>query len=166
VFKGDSEVTRNCYVTFTDENNETKASLSLDKSGWIFTPMAPGPTYLSFVTCAVWNGLMYGTRQLRFDAMGQGAITYLGHVRFDLANKDWEITLGAAVRGVANVPVTTVAGAIASTAVTAAADVIQFSSADGENKVTVKNEAEVAIREYVTRYGSPPTVFSSLAGGQ
>jgi hypothetical protein len=168
VFKGDSEVTRECYVAFTDEKKETKASLKLDKSGWIFAPMTAGATYLSFVTCAVWNGLTYGTRQLQFDAMGQGAITYFGHVRFDLANNDWAITAGiaagAVVRELASVPVTSVTGALASTAVTAAADVIQFSSADGENNVTVKNESEIAIREYVKRYGQTPKVFSSLAG--
>src|SRR5260221_11803324 len=48
VFKGESDVTGACYIAFTDERKENKASLSLDKSGWVITPMTAGPTYLSF----------------------------------------------------------------------------------------------------------------------
>ena len=69
VFKGKSDVTGACFITFTDENNEDKASLSLNNSGWVMTALNVGPTYLSFINCAVWNGLMYGTRQLRFDVI-------------------------------------------------------------------------------------------------
>jgi hypothetical protein len=163
VFKGDSEVTSACYVNLTNEKEEDVGRLSLDRSGWVATPMKEGKTYLSFVSCAVWNGLSYGTRQLHFDVRGKGAVTYFGHVRFDLEDRDMEALATAIGEGVTSVPVGSAAGALASNLGTGLAVGIQASIVDGDNRVTVTDQKDVAARAFKARYGITPRLFASLA---
>jgi hypothetical protein len=97
IFKGKKEVTSSsCIIVFTDTNNTAKSQLQLDKSGWVFTTLPVGQTYLSFMSCAVWNGLVYGTRELHFDVPGGNRTLYFGHIEFHLPDKDLETTLDIA----------------------------------------------------------------------
>lgn len=164
VFKGDSEVTGSCYVGLTDRANEPKGNISLDRTGWVMVSPVIGPTYLSSVSCIVWNGLNYGTRLLSFNVVGDGKTTYFGHVQFHLANRDWQIALDAVTSSVATVPVTGVVGAVASNLVTGATEIARFDSADGENHVTVQNDLDTAIREYSARYHRAPDARWSVVG--
>jgi hypothetical protein len=163
VFKGDSEVTGSCYVQFTDQDKELKAALSLDDSGWVFTPLRAGPTYLSFVSCVVWNGLDYGSRQLRFE-LASGRTTYFGHLEFHLADRDQEITGQAIASSATGMPATSLAGALVSTATVVTGEVLRFGSPDGRDHVTVADQLAAALLAYSARYGRAPEALSSIAG--
>jgi len=164
VFKGESEVTSACYISFTDQWDEpTGQQYSLDRSGWVFMSLPQGTTYLSYVNCVVWNGLTYWTRALHFDVAGQGRTTYFGHVRFHLANRDLEITLGAAASGLATVPVTTVAGAAITSSIALSTSSAAAAIEEGENRVIVQDISAEAVRAYAQRYAVAPQLVTSLA---
>ena len=163
VFKGEDDVTGSCFVHFTDEKKEN-IDYSLDDSGWVFITLPEGPRYLSFVRCAVWNGLMYGTDQLRFDVAGQGRTTYFGDVRFYLADEDAKAFWNAVGAGVAGVPVTSVAGALAATGTQAVVTSVQLTSPDGVNRVTAEDRIETALAQYARRFHKTPDIAISLAG--
>jgi len=163
VFKGEDEVTGSCFISFTDEKEQGQV-YSLDDSGWVFTTLPQGPQYLSFVSCVVWNGLTFGTRELRFDVAGHSRSTYFGHVRFDLADEDAEVFWNAAAAGVAGVPVTSVPGAFAATGAQALITSVQLTSPDGTNRVTAEDHVEVAIAQYEQRFRQTPDISFSLAG--
>jgi len=91
VFKGESEVTSACYLSF-DDGAELKASYSIDKTGWVFAALPRKKMYLYFVSCAVWNGLSFGTRQIHFEVPGDGSAAYFGDIEFHLANNDLKTT--------------------------------------------------------------------------
>jgi hypothetical protein len=113
VFKGEDEVTGSCSILFTDEKKQG-IGYSLDDSGWVFATLPRGPRHLSFVNCAVWNGLFYGTDALRFDVAGGGRTTYFGDVSFYLADEDGKAFWRAVGLGIAGVPVASLAGSLAS----------------------------------------------------
>ena len=77
-FKDQEDVTDHCRVVFTGADKVTKKYLALDKTGWIFTGMEPGTTYLSRVSCGFRRLDM---KELRFDVPGAGKIAYFGHIR-------------------------------------------------------------------------------------
>lgn len=164
VFKGTKEVTGSCSVSFTDENNQEKGARSLDDSGWVFTSLPEGTTYLSFVQCAVWNGLMYGTRALDFAVAAPGRATYFGHVRFALPDEDGKKTLDALALGVAGVPVTSALGAAVVSTTTGAGTLSAALMPTGTNEVTVDDRSAEALAEYRARYGVEPAVYASLVG--
>jgi len=161
VFKGDSEVTSACSVSFADEEDEQKSNYSLDASGWVFLSVEGGTTYLRSVNCAVWNGLAYGTRALRFKA-AWNKTTYFGHVRFYLANRDLEITLGAVASGAATIPITSVAEAAIASSVAVGADAARATLDEGANKVVAWNDPRAMAAEYARRYQRAPELITDL----
>lgn len=161
VFKGDSEVTSACYLNFADEQNEPKFNYSLDRSGWVFMEIEGGTTYLRSVNCAVWNGLTYGTRALRFVA-AWNKTTYFGHVRFYLANRDLELTLGAMASGAAAVPVGSVAAAAIASTAAVGAQAAMATLDEGANKVVGWSDPKAMAAEYARRYERAPELVTSL----
>jgi hypothetical protein len=158
IFKGDSEVTSACYVNLTDENEVAVGRLSLDRTGWVATSLKQGETYLSYVSCAVWNGLSYATRSLHFTVRGHGTVTYFGHLRFDLEDRDAEITLAAAAGGL-SAPVGNM-GAAVGAGFAARAEVDRTPR---DERVTVTDEADEASRAFTEKYRIIPSLFKSLA---
>ncbi|MET0793568.1 MAG: hypothetical protein ABW061_18760 [Polyangiaceae bacterium] len=85
------DITGSCYVALSDEGQRQKANLSLDRTGWLFTAVPRGSTYLSTVMCVV-GGLVkyqaaFNTRKLKFDVPGAGTIAYFGHLSIDLRSE-------------------------------------------------------------------------------
>ena len=138
VFNQNEDVTSSCYVEFTDSEGHRKQYTSLDKTGWIFTSVVPGDTYLSMAICTV-GGLMkrniqFNTRELKFAVSDQLKMSYFGHVAVHM-DYDGSVPVVAFLGGA-------IAGAIAATPVNAA------------KAVTVENRFQEASKEYYERYGA------------
>jgi hypothetical protein len=163
VFKGDSDVTGSCYVAVEDARNETAARLSLDESGWVFTTLPAGREMsLTPVSCTVWNGLNYFTRQLRFVVRGRGETTYFGHVRVRTEDRDGEILAAGILGGLASASVPVSYQAVSEGS---AAAISAVQNAPRDDALTVDEMPRVAEKEYVTRYRSYPKLVTALAGG-
>src|SRR4029078_1893370 len=65
------DVTSKCYVDFSDRNENTKAHLSLDKTGWVFASVQTGSTELSGIVCTLGGLFKYNAgfhpKNLAFD---------------------------------------------------------------------------------------------------
>jgi hypothetical protein len=163
VFKGEDEVTGSCSILFTDEKKQG-IGYSLDDSGWVFATLPRGPRYLSFVNCAVWNGLFYGTDALRFDVAGGGRTTYFGDVSFYLADEDGKAFWRAVGLGIAGVPVASLAGSLASSGSQLIVTTVVITSPDGTNRVTAEDHLEKAATQYQQRFQVAPDIAVSLTG--
>jgi hypothetical protein len=86
------------------------------------------------------------------------------HLRFDLADEDAKALANAIGTAAVSVPAGTVAGALASNAITATAAVIHDQSPDGRNHVSVRDESGAAEREYHARFRGTPRTAIVLAG--
>jgi len=131
-------VTGSCYVTFTDGGDVVKGNLSLDETGWVFTAVAPGPTYLNQVRCLLGGFIKYNAtydaRDLSLEVPGGDKIAYFGHVRVDLNSKG--------------------SGIVAATMLGGALGNLAASAGEGENAgAVVANRFDQAKREYESRYG-------------
>lgn len=85
VFDGGRDVTRKCQIVFSDDINYPKANVSLDASGWVFTHVAAGRTFLSYVECDLAMARRrYYTRALGFDVDAPDLATYFGHVEVEI----------------------------------------------------------------------------------
>lgn len=73
------DITSECSVYWTDGDNHKKA-MKLDYSGWVFSTMPIGPTFLWEARCELSN-LGYSARDVAFQVPGHGTIVYFGHVR-------------------------------------------------------------------------------------
>jgi hypothetical protein len=51
VFVNGEKRTGDCYAKFTDDNDDKKAYINLDETGWVFSQADQGTTYLSSVDC-------------------------------------------------------------------------------------------------------------------
>jgi hypothetical protein len=91
VLNDGAPVTAMCDVIFTDGDKHEKGSVPIVWNGWIFADVKTGPTYLSTVTCRLEGAMTgvatYKASDLQFDVLGDGKITYFGHVRIDLNHK-------------------------------------------------------------------------------
>ena len=141
-------VTGSCYLGLTDSKEHQKANLSLDKSGWVFTSVKRGPTYLSDVLCTLGGLIKYNatfhSRKLLFSVDGRGTIAYFGHAKIDMNSA------GSDVAG-ATILLGAVGNAIASANEGAGAT------------VEVQDELQEATLEYLRRYGQPASLTPTLA---
>jgi hypothetical protein len=78
VHEDDKVITEECYVEITDEHDHRKAYVDLDNSGWVFTTIAPGRSYVSLVLCSGGAGNEFHTRYVGFEAPGRGELAYFG----------------------------------------------------------------------------------------
>ena len=135
----DEDVTTHCYAKFSDEKESRKAYKSLDSSGWVFTSVKSGDTYLDMVLCTVGgmikHNITYETRELKFSVPGDGKAAYFGHLTIQM---DYQMTTGATI---ATVLAGSIGGAIAG-------DPSRIPVA-----VKVENQFSQANEEYVRRYG-------------
>jgi hypothetical protein len=81
-------LTEDCTITFLNEDTQDETTMELDNRGWVFTTVAPGPTYLSSIDCRLagtpTGKVDYSTRSLAFQATGSGRIVYFGHIWIDM----------------------------------------------------------------------------------
>jgi hypothetical protein len=141
-------VTGSCYLGLTDSRGHQKANLSLDKSGWVFTSVKRGPTYLSDVLCTLGGFIKYNatfhSRELLFDVEGQGTIAYFGHAKIEMNSAGSDV-----------VAATIVLGALGNA----------LASADEGARATVevRDELRDATLEYLRRYGRAALLKPMLA---
>ena len=132
------DVTKRCYVELTDESEERLRFLSLDATGWLFTAVRPGKTFLSSVSCTVTDSstfnIMHATRDLFFTVPAGRNIAYFGQVQitFERHGENWLLQaikppILQAFQGVDPGP---------------------------PGKVQVYDRFEEAVREYHARYGA------------
>lgn len=133
--------------------------VSLDETGWIFTTVNTGPTYLKQVSCSL-GGMskfpVYRSSDLQFPVHGGDRIAYFGNVVVDA---DYDDSSGAVAAGV--LLGGAVGGLIASIA---AADRLEHGSAQAE----VANRFDDAVGEYQLRFGREGAAlkpYASIAGG-
>jgi len=153
VFNNGQNVTRGCYLVFTDSNEDRKAFISMDDTGWVFAAADPGTTFLSNINCKIQgSGLPYNsyyeTRQLKFEVRKGKDFAYFGHV---------EVELNSDGSGVA--AATLLAGSIG--------NAIAANAAAGNERFRITNRIEDAVAVYNAHYqqGTNKLVpFASLAG--
>ena len=141
------DVTGSCYVGLSDAAEHQKANLSLDKSGWLFTSVNRGPTYVSDLLCTLGDLIRYNasfhTRKLHFDVHGDGTIVYFGHVRVELKSEG--------------------SGVVAATLLGGGLGNALASAGEGENgAVQVHDGFDEAKREYRRRYGQQALLAPTL----
>jgi len=84
VFNDGSPVKSGCTARFAGESGSEKAALELDETGWVFTTLRRGLTYLS-VTCTIGVSTpSYQSRTHAFEVLGQKKIAYFGHLKIDM----------------------------------------------------------------------------------
>jgi len=142
------DVTGACYVALSDEAEHQKANLSLDRSGWLFTTVTRGETYLSTVMCTVGGFVKYNatfhSRALYFDVPGDGTIAYFGHVRINLRSEGSGV-VGASLLG----------GGLGNGLA---------SSGEGDDaQMQLRDGFAEAVLEYRRRYGQPALLVPALA---
>jgi len=142
IFHDKREVTGDCYLEFVDAAGNRKARVSLDETGEISTSMKQGPTSFGDLNCH--EDPSFRPEGLDFNVFGRGETTYFGNVRLSVEgsgpSKYW-LMLGA------------VGAAIA------------ISGPALPSYASVTNDRVRAVRKYVERYGEPPRLRVSLAGG-
>jgi len=147
VLNRDADLTSRCYVVLTDSREDRKASISLDGSGWVYSVVSPGDTYLSRVLCRT-TGMFqrvveFKTRDLRFQVPAGGKLAYFGHVTVQMDYDGARFATGALLAGALGGPVGAgVVGAIAG-----------GTRVDAAKQVTVENRFEDGLAEYRARYG-------------
>lgn len=169
-------VTSRCQIVFTDQDEQPKSErLALDRDGWVFTTVRPGPTYLSSVLCDIPDTTYYSgnykTRRLAFQATGGGRIVYFGHVRIDVQAQHEDkgvMFLSAGAAGLAHMGAPSAAAAAISVP---ASDKPTPTSAPMANAdlfgADVKNDLPAAVAEYQRRYGPDAQALrpeASIAG--
>jgi hypothetical protein len=159
----DGEVTKSCIVEFMNQGFERVALVKLDETGWIFTSLPTGPTYLSWVSCpaAFRVGGMHATRELSFDVEGGKALTYFGHVWVGVTSRamdagDFAPGLAGQLGGPSGAP--GLVGASAATIMDGAA--ARPGLLSGSN---AKDLFPEAVREYQRRYGADAAVLTPQA---
>jgi hypothetical protein len=131
--------------------------VSLDNTGWVFAEIGSGRTYLSYISCNIFNLTSWGTqyfktREFAFDATGGGALAYFGHVHLYTHPPDiWEGLAGQGQTGQsAQKPSFALAGFFAFSEVLVAARDDEHNS--GPPLARVEDHFEDALVEYRSRY--------------
>jgi hypothetical protein len=148
VYKSGSDITASCEATFLDGSNAA-TKVSLDESGWVFSPAAPGLSRLSDVRCSVAQGLRYSPESLQFDVTESGQATYFGLIRFELASSAAAAQQGAAI-GAASALGGLIGAVIAVAVVTAQTP---NNAAQPAGVVTVLDMSKSAASAFRRRYG-------------
>lgn len=76
---GGKDITGECYIYWAD-GVDHKRAMKLDYTGWVFSTVPIGPTFLWEARCELSN-LRYSAREVAFQVPGNGTIVYFGHVR-------------------------------------------------------------------------------------
>ena len=173
-FKDQEDVTGSCRVIFTGADKVRKKFLALDKTGWIFTGMDPGTTYLSGVSCGFRRLDM---KELRFDVPGAGKIAYFGHLRvvFPVAASGpsgTEAAIGAAFfGGVIGAAASGPSGTEAATRAAVVGDAISSEILAGSQQNLLKapdpwyhvsDGYDEALAEYRARYGADASALQPV----
>jgi len=142
------DVTSHCYVGLTNSANEQHTYLSLDQSGWLFSSVPRGQTYVSNFLCTLGGLIKYNaafhTRRLSLNVPGNGAIAYFGHVRIDLNSGG--------------------SGAVAGTLLGGGIGAALTTSREGDQAtLELRDGFDEAKREYVHRYGQQAVLTPSSA---
>lgn len=88
VLAGSADATSSCYVEIADQHQQRLSYISLDKSGWLFASVRPGPAYISSVLCPRIQGNL-GVPLFRYPPRGvinvpaTPRIAYFGHVQLN-----------------------------------------------------------------------------------
>jgi hypothetical protein len=138
-------VTKHCYVEFTDAAAKRKIYTSLDNTGWVFSEVGNGPTYLSRVTCTLGGFIKYNaeyqTRKFYFNVRGGSEIAYFGDIQIEMNSSGTGATEGAVFGG-------------------AVGTLLATAGEGGNGSLYVDVQFEEAVREYRARYGATASALA------
>lgn len=162
-FMDRKDVTEGCRIFLTAGTVKSTQTLVLDRGGWVFTAVEPGPATLFRVECA---GQKLDAEDLKFNVPAGGKIAYFGHIRVIFPNAS----------GPAGDTAGAVAGAILAGALTGRdrrphlVDSAPAPATDAPDAwYRVNDSYTEAVTEYLTRFGADSRalepVSSIVTGG-